>query len=96
MSTSSADPAAKARILWSPLIGSLTKSIGANCWIRIVTGQEVLSPEFSGSPEGPELGVADEVPVGSDLGELMLEDSQALTVAIMTAKATQENQIRTH
>jgi len=26
----------------------------------------------------------------------MLEDSQALTVAIMTAKPTQENQIRTH
>jgi hypothetical protein len=76
-------------------MGSLVKSIGANCWIPIVTGQEVLSPEFSDSPEGPELGVAEEVAVGSDLGELTLETSQALTVAIMTAKPTQENQIRT-
>jgi len=95
MSTSSADPAAKARILWSPLIGSLTKSIGANCWIPIVTGQEVLPPEFSGSREGSELGVAEEVAVGSDLGEFVPEPSQALTVAIMTAKPTQKNQIRT-
>jgi len=96
MSTSSADPAANARILWSPLIGSLTKSIGANCCTPIVTGQEVLSPEFSGSREGPELGLAEDVAVGSDLGEFMLDNSHALTVAIVAAKPIQENQILTH
>ena len=69
--------------------------IGANCWIPIVTGQEVLPPVFSDSPEGPELGVAEHVAIGSDLGEFMLENSQALTVAIMTVKPTQENQNRT-